>query len=45
MLGRDADEAALAALAAPLGLRLDALDRFTLPRSGAARAVARFVRG
>jgi 16S rRNA (guanine527-N7)-methyltransferase len=44
MLGREADEAALRALAGAEGLALVALDRFTLPRSGAARAVAVFGR-
>ena len=42
MLGRDADEEALRAAGAESGLGLEVLDRFTLPRSGAARAVARF---
>ncbi|HET9599120.1 MAG TPA: 16S rRNA (guanine(527)-N(7))-methyltransferase RsmG, partial [Anaeromyxobacteraceae bacterium] len=42
MLGREADEAGLAALGAEQGLALEVVDRFTLPRSGAARAVARF---
>jgi 16S rRNA (guanine527-N7)-methyltransferase len=42
MLGREADEATLSALGAEHGLALDALDRFTLPRSGHERAVARF---
>jgi len=42
MLGREADERALAVLGAEHRLALEALDRFTLPRSGAARAVARF---
>ncbi|GEJ57687.1 16S rRNA (guanine(527)-N(7))-methyltransferase RsmG [Anaeromyxobacter diazotrophicus] len=43
MLGREAGgEAELAALGAEHGLALEALDRFTLPRSGHARAVARF---
>jgi len=35
MLGREADEGALAALGAGSSLRLERLDRFTLPRSGA----------
>ncbi|MBI5068894.1 MAG: 16S rRNA (guanine(527)-N(7))-methyltransferase RsmG [Deltaproteobacteria bacterium] len=42
MLGRETDEAALAALGAASGLRLGRLDRFSLPRSGAARANAVF---
>jgi len=42
MLGREADEAALAELAASSGLRLERIDRFALPRSGAARANAVF---
>ncbi|MFO0582377.1 MAG: 16S rRNA (guanine(527)-N(7))-methyltransferase RsmG [Anaeromyxobacter sp.] len=42
MLGRDADEAALAALGRGAGLSLERLERFTLPRSGAARAIATF---
>jgi 16S rRNA (guanine527-N7)-methyltransferase len=45
MLGREADEGALAALGAEHGLRLERLDRFDLPRSGAARANAVFARG
>lgn len=44
MLGREADEGALRSLGAEHGLRLEVLDRFTLPRSGHARAVARFAR-
>jgi 16S rRNA (guanine527-N7)-methyltransferase len=44
MLGREADEASLRALAATHGLELVALDRFTLPRSEASRAVARLRR-
>lgn len=42
MLGRGADEGALEALAAAHGLALEAVDRFTLPRAGHERAVARF---
>jgi 16S rRNA (guanine527-N7)-methyltransferase len=42
MLGRDADEHALRRLGEEHGLRLELLDRFALPRSGHARAVARF---
>ena len=42
MLGRDADEQALAELAKTRGLELENIDRFVLPRSGASRAVARF---
>jgi len=45
MLGREVDEAALAALAEGVGLRLERLDRFTLPRAGAARANALFRAG
>jgi len=42
MLGRDADEAALRALGSAHGLELVGFDRFELPRSRAARAVARW---
>jgi 16S rRNA (guanine527-N7)-methyltransferase len=42
MLGREADEGALSSLGAEHGLALEVVDRFRLPRSGAARAVARF---
>ncbi len=42
MLGRDADEAQLRDLGSAAGLVLEVLDRFTLPRSGAQRAVARY---
>jgi len=42
MLGRDVDEAALAALGRAAGLALEGVARFTLPRSGAARALATF---
>lgn len=42
MLGRDANETALARLAAENGLELVSVRRFTLPLSGAERAVARF---
>lgn len=45
MLARGADEELLRGLAAGNGLVLEELDRFTLPRSGAARAIARFRRG
>lgn len=45
MLGREADEGLLRELAAGNELVLEELDRFTLPRSGAARAIARFRRG
>jgi len=44
MLGREADDAALRSLADPLGLALEVVDRFRLPRSGAERAIARFAR-
>jgi 16S rRNA (guanine527-N7)-methyltransferase len=42
MLGRDVDEAALRNLGDEHGLALEVVDRFTLPRSGAERAVVRF---
>lgn len=42
MLGRDADERELRELGAVSGLALEVLDRFTLPRSGAERAIARY---
>jgi 16S rRNA (guanine527-N7)-methyltransferase len=42
MLGREADEARLREVGARAGLALVTLDRFVLPRSGAARAVARW---
>jgi 16S rRNA (guanine527-N7)-methyltransferase len=42
MLGREADAALLEVVGARSGLRLEALDRFVLPLSGAARAVARW---
>jgi 16S rRNA (guanine527-N7)-methyltransferase len=42
MLGRDVDEAALAAAGAAVDLRLEGVERCVLPRSGAARAIARF---
>jgi 16S rRNA (guanine527-N7)-methyltransferase len=45
MLGREADELALRALAAEHGLELEELDRFTLPLSGSQRAIARFREG
>ena len=44
MLAREADEAALVPLGEANGLALEVVDRFTLPRSGAERAVARFRR-
>ncbi len=44
MLAREADDGALAMVAERSGLRLEAVDRFILPRSGAQRAVARFRR-
>jgi 16S rRNA (guanine527-N7)-methyltransferase len=43
-LGRDADEEALRGAGAQGGLSLLALRRFALPRSGAQRAIASFVR-
>ena len=42
MLGREADAKALEDVGAASGLRLEALDRFVLPISGAARAIARW---
>ena len=42
-LGRDADEERLRQVGAAAGLTLAAIRRFTLPRSGAQRAVATFV--
>jgi 16S rRNA (guanine527-N7)-methyltransferase len=42
MLGRGVDGGALGALGAMDGLRLERIDRFTLPISGAERAVARW---
>ncbi|BDG03510.1 16S rRNA (guanine(527)-N(7))-methyltransferase RsmG [Anaeromyxobacter oryzae] len=42
MLGRDADEAALTALGAAHGLAFAGLDRFELPLSRSARAIARW---
>ncbi|HYS81730.1 MAG TPA: 16S rRNA (guanine(527)-N(7))-methyltransferase RsmG [Anaeromyxobacteraceae bacterium] len=45
MLGRGADEGILREIAIRNGLLLEELDRFTLPRSGATRAIARFRRG
>jgi 16S rRNA (guanine527-N7)-methyltransferase len=42
MLGREADDAALAAAGRAAGLALEGVDRHVLPRSGAARAIARF---
>jgi 16S rRNA (guanine527-N7)-methyltransferase len=44
MLGRGAEESALDAIARGSGLRLELVDRFVLPRSGAQRAIARFRR-
>ncbi len=44
MLGRDAEDATLSAVAGESGLALEVVDRFVLPRSGARRAVARFRR-
>lgn len=44
MLGREAEEAALEGVARGCGLRLERVDRFALPRSGAARANALFAR-
>ena len=45
MLGREGDEGVLRELAAGNELVLEEIDRFTLPRSGATRAIARFRRG
>jgi 16S rRNA (guanine527-N7)-methyltransferase len=42
MLGREADETALASLGAAHGLAFEALDRFELPLSRGARAIARW---
>ncbi len=42
MLGREAEDATLLALAGENGLVLEVVDRFVLPRSGAQRAVACF---
>ncbi len=42
MLGREASPGTLEAAAKEAGLELESVDRFTLPRSRAARAVARF---
>ncbi len=42
MLGRRAEDARLRALAEANGLTLEVVDSFTLPRSGAERAIARF---
>jgi 16S rRNA (guanine527-N7)-methyltransferase len=44
MLGREVDAAALGAVGALDGLRLEVVDRFVLPISGAERAVARWTR-
>jgi 16S rRNA (guanine527-N7)-methyltransferase len=45
MLGREADGERLAALGAASGLRLERLDRFELPLSRSARAIATWRRG
>jgi len=45
MLGREAERARLAELGRKAGLVLEGLERYELPLSRAARAVARFVRG
>jgi hypothetical protein len=42
MLGQAPEDAALEALAAPIGLRLESVRRYTLPLSGDPRAVAVF---
>ena len=42
MLGREVDRGILERTGAAAGLRLDGLDRFVLPLSGAARAIARW---
>jgi 16S rRNA (guanine527-N7)-methyltransferase len=42
MLGRDADPAVLEREGSAVGFRLEELDRFVLPASGAARAIARW---
>lgn len=42
MLGREADDVALAEVGRASGLRLEAVDRFVLPLSGSARAIARW---
>jgi 16S rRNA (guanine527-N7)-methyltransferase len=44
MLGRAPEDAALEALGGRIGLTLELVDRFVLPRSGARRAIARFRR-
>jgi 16S rRNA (guanine527-N7)-methyltransferase len=44
MLGREADDAHLAAVGSASGLSLVRVDRFELPRSRSARAVARWIR-
>lgn len=44
MLGRESREERLREVAADVGLRLEGLREYVLPLSGAARAVARFVR-
>ncbi len=45
MLGREAEEAALRAVGEASGLELETVSRFTLPISGAHRAIARWRRG
>jgi 16S rRNA (guanine527-N7)-methyltransferase len=40
MLGREADRAKLEVIGAACGLRLEGLDRFELPLSRSARAIA-----
>lgn len=45
MLGRELDDTRLADLGAAHGLHLEGVDRFTLPISGAARAIARWRAG
>jgi 16S rRNA (guanine527-N7)-methyltransferase len=45
MLGREADDAKLAELGRASGLVLAGVDRYELPLSGAARAIARWKRG
>jgi 16S rRNA (guanine527-N7)-methyltransferase len=45
MLGREADEAALRSVGEASGLELETVSRFTLPISGAERAIARWRRG
>jgi len=45
MLGRGAEDSTLEELGLEIGLRLETVDRFVLPRSGARRAVASFRKG